>query len=238
MTAAPTTTAPLAVETAALESVTVDLYRDIHKGIRAELFAVTTLTGSADAADDEALRTLVARQHALAVLLEHHAAHEDEHVQPLLERHAGDLADIVTRDHDALERHMARVVSLAERAVDAPAGARRLAVHRWYLAMASFSSQYLAHQAFEELELAPTLAAAIGTDGLAAAHDAIVSNIPPDEMASALAVMFPAMNLDDRAEMLGGMRDGAPPEVFAGVSALASSVLTASDYEALTRRLG
>ncbi|GIU89629.1 MAG: hypothetical protein KatS3mg010_0728 [Acidimicrobiia bacterium] len=238
MTAAPTTTAPLAVETAALESVTVDLYRDIHKGIRAELFAVTTLTGSADAADDEALRTLVARQHALAVLLEHHAAHEDEHVQPLLERHAGDLADVVTRDHDALERHMARVVSLAERAVDALAGERRLAVHRWYLAMASFSSQYLAHQAFEELELAPTLAAAIGTDGLAATHDAIVSNIPPDEMASALAVMLPAMNLDDRAEMLGGMRDGAPPEVFAGVSALASSVLTASDYEALTRRLG
>lgn len=238
MTAAPTATAPLAVETAALESVTVDVYRDIHKGIRAELFAVTGATGSADPADDETLRTLAARQHALAVLLEQHAAHEDEHVQPLVERHARDLADVVARDHDALERHMARILSLAERAVDAPSGARRLAVHRWYLALASFASEYLAHQAFEELELAPTLAAAIGTDGLAATHHAIVSSIPPDEMAAGLAVMLPAMNLDDRAEMLGGMREGAPPEVFAGVSALASSVLTASDYEALTRRLG
>ena len=40
MTATTITTIPaLTVETAALETVTFDFYRDIHKGIRNELFA-------------------------------------------------------------------------------------------------------------------------------------------------------------------------------------------------------
>jgi hypothetical protein len=46
------------------------------------------------------------------------------------------------------------------------------------------------------------------------------------------------MNVDDRVEILGGMQAGAPPEVFAGVLALASSILAPSDYRALTARLG
>ena len=47
-----------------------------------------------------------------------------------------------------------------------------------------------------------------------ALEGAIIASIPPDEMASSLAVMLPAMNLDDRATMLGGMRQGAPAEVL------------------------
>ena len=36
-------------------------------------------------------------------------------------------------------------------------------------------------------------------------------------MAKSLALMLPAMNIDDRTELLGGMQQGAPAEVFAGV---------------------
>jgi hypothetical protein len=37
--------------------------------------------------------------------------------------------------------------------------------------------------------------------------------------------------------MLGGMKHGAPPEVFAGVMALAREVLTQRDYYKLERAL-
>jgi hypothetical protein len=57
-------------------------------------------------------------------------------------------------------------------------------------------------------------------------------------MARFLALMLPAMNLDDRAEMLGGMRAEAPPEVFEGVWGLAGSVLDLGDRAALAARLG
>ena len=46
--------------------------------------------------------------------------------------------------------------------------------------------------------------------------------------------MLPAMNLDDRAELLGGMRAGAPAEVFQGCGAWpAPSVLAPADHAAL-----
>ena len=57
-------------------------------------------------------------------------------------------------------------------------------------------------------------------------------------MAQSLALMLPAMNIDDRTELLGGMRAGAPAEVFDGVWSLAGSVLDADDLAALARRLG
>ena len=61
--------------------------------------------------------------------------------------------------------------------------------------------------------------------------------MPPEEMAKGLAVMMPAMNIDDRATLLGGMRAGAPAEVFQGVWSLVGSVLEVDDRQALAHRL-
>ena len=66
---------------------------------------------------------------------------------------------------------------------------------------------------------------------------AIIGSIPPDEMAQTLSMMLPAMNVDDRTELLAGMQAGAPPEAFAAVVGLAGSVLTAADFGAVARRL-
>ena len=46
------------------------------------------------------------------------------------------------------------------------------------------------------------------------------------------------MNVDDRTELLGGMRMGAPAEVFAGVWGLVGSVLAPVDAAAVAARLG
>ena len=69
-------------------------------------------------------------------------------------------------------------------------------------------------------------------------HQAILGAIPPQEMAQSLALMLPAMNVDGRTELLGGMREGAPAEVFEGVWSLAGSVLDPTDLAAVARRLG
>ena len=50
--------------------------------------------------------------------------------------------------------------------------------------------------------------------------------------------MLPAMNVDDRTELLGGMQAGAPAEVFAEFWGLACSVLHPQDPDAVVRRLG
>jgi Hemerythrin HHE cation binding domain len=219
--------------------VSFDLYRNIHKAIRSELFGTTLAAGSLDPADDKGRVELAERVERIGDLLVEHAAHEDEHVQPHIERHVPRLAHQIEADHHAIEARLPRLTSLADAAASARAGeVSRRRLHDLYLELASFTSTYLAHQDVEERLVMPALSAAMPVSDLIAVNDAIVSSIPPDQMATALGLMLPALNVDDRAELLGGLQAGAPPEVFAGVVGLAQSVLVPGDFAAVTRRLG
>jgi hypothetical protein len=217
--------------------VAVDLYRDVHKAIRSELFATTVDAGRVDPADRVGRQGLASRVDGLVELLVAHAEHEDTAVQPAIEVHMPRLAERIERDHADLEARMVDLRDLARIDIDAAPVAQRTGSHHLYLELASFTSSYLAHQDLEERIVMPDLDAAIGVDAVAEIHVAIISSIPPEVMAQSLALMLPAMNLDDRTELLGGMRAGAPAEVFAGVWGLAGSVLDAPDLTALATRL-
>jgi hypothetical protein len=222
----------------AFTTVTLDLYRDIHKGIRSELFAVTNTAGRVDPADTADVAALSGHVDAVVALLVSHAEHEDTRIQDAIVSHLPDVAARVESEHAELDARMVDLRAWATEAVGADAGRRRAEVHRLYLELASFTSAYLAHQDVEERVVMPALEAALGVDTVVTIHGAIVGSIPPDEMAQSLAIMLPAMNVDDRAELLGGMRAGAPPEVFSGVWSLATSVLAPRDATALANRLG
>ena len=216
----------------------VDLYRDIHKGIRAELFAITSTAGSIDPADRGDRAALADHIASMRQVLESHAHHEDAVIEPVLVEHAPALSEQVEADHAHLELRFARLAELAASVADVRATDCRRDGHLLYLELASFTSAYLVHQDLEERVIMGELERAIGPDGCAALHGAIVGSIPPPEMARCLAFMLPAMNADDRADMLGGIRMAAPPEAFAGVVDLARSVLSPRDANALVLRLG
>ncbi|HEX6418273.1 MAG TPA: hemerythrin domain-containing protein [Acidimicrobiales bacterium] len=231
-----TVTSPAAA--APLRLVAVDLYRDIHKGIRSELFAVTEQAGRLDPASRADRIALASHVGSTVDLLVEHAEHEDGAIQPVLEEVLPALADRVAAEHEAVERRLRGLAALSAETVEAPGSARRGAVHRLYVELAAFTSAYLDHQDVEERLVMPALEDAVGVEAVAGIHAAIVGAIPPDQMARSLAVMLPAMNVDDRTELLGGLRAGAPDEVFAAVWSLAGSVLAATDRDALAGRLG
>lgn len=223
--------------TAVTAPVTLDLYRDIHKAIRVELFAVTTEAGRLDPSQGIARAALATHVNDVVTLLVSHAEHEDGAIQPVLEARLPDLAERVEVDHLTLEARMEDLRDMAAEAATLSAVDPRGQVHRLYLALASFTSDYLEHQDVEERVIMPALEAAVGVEDVVAIHQAILAAIPPEEMGRTLALMIPAMNIDDRTELLGGMRAGAPAEVFEGVWALAGSVLDPADQRALARRL-
>jgi hypothetical protein len=219
--------------------VTFDLYKNIHKAIRAELFGTTVQAGQIDPADGAARVELAQRVNGVVDLLASHAEHEDEFAQPHIERHVPRLAHQIESDHAAIDARFPQLASLADAAATARAGeAARQRLHDLYLELASFTSTYLAHQDLEERLVMPALAQAMTFDELLAVDQAIVASIPPDQLARGLGLMLPAMNIDDRAELLGGMQQGAPAEVFAGVMGLAQTVLTPADLAAVNARLG
>lgn len=222
----------------ATAAVPYDFYRDIHKGIRNWLFRVTSRAGSLDPGDRCAREGLAEDVRGLFELLVSHAAHEDEFCQPLVEVHAPYFAEVVAADHRRIEARMVGIQEWADRAAAAPAAEQRVRTHNVYRELASFTSAYLEHQDFEERKVMPALAAVVGVDELVAIDRAIVASIPPDQIAIGLGAMIPAMNIEDRVELLGGMQAGAPPEVFSGIWALAGSVMPPADLAALGARLG
>jgi Hemerythrin HHE cation binding domain len=219
-------------------AVTFDLYRDVHKGIRTELFRVTAEAGRMDPSDRAARAALDGEVTGMVALLVDHAAHEDAAVQPALETHLPDLAEQIEREHQALEHRMGFVSELAGVAVDGAAGDARGRVHHLYVDLAAFTSAYLAHQDVEERTVMPALETAVGLDAVLEIHQLILAAILPEQMAASAAMMLPAMNVDDCSELLGGMQAGAPAEVFAGMWGLVQSVLPEPDVRELGVRLG
>jgi hypothetical protein len=221
-----------------VQTVALDLYRDIHKGIRAELFALTGDAGRLDPADRVGRVATQAHLDDVVALLVSHAEHEDAAVQPAIEVHLPAVAARVLDEHEVLEARMGELQAYAADAVEAGDATVRGAVHRLYVELASFTGAYLAHQDLEERVVMPQLEAAIGFDAVLAIHQAIVGSIPPEEMATTLPGMLRAMNVDDRTELVGGMQAGAPPEVFAGLWSLVQSALTSAEAAAVAGRLG
>jgi hypothetical protein len=221
----------------AFELVAFDLYRDIHKGIRAELFALTSTAGSLDPADACGRADLTAHIASVGGVLTLHAEHEDDVIEPALREHAAFVAERISTDHVLLEATFDRIGDIAQSFATAPQCALRRLGHQLYLELTGFTSSYLAHQLIEERVVMPTLERAVGVDAVIGMHMAIVGSIPPEQMGQSLAFMLPAMNVDDRTELLGGMRMSAPAEAFAGVVSLARSVLLPADFAALAARL-
>ena len=217
--------------------VVLDLYKGIHKGIRSELFALVLEAGRLDPADDCSIAAFGEQLRSVAHLLEHHAQTEDRHIEPVVAEHIPFLAEKIADDHGSFEHRFAGFVDLADE-VRATAGSRRDGVHELYLELAAFTSSYLAHQDLEERVINPMLEDAIGVDGMVQIHGAIIGTMEPQELIAGLAVMLPAMNIDDRSELLGGIKANAPAEAFAGVWSLAGSVLVPADYQAVAQRLG
>src|SRR5262245_48308724 len=228
----------LAVDAAPLESVTFDFYRHLHKGLRSEMFAVTHAVGRLDPADDDGLTAIRRRWDTLVYLLEQHSWHEETIVQPVLEPLAPDIAAEVPSSHRSLEARVAAVGGLFDRAAAADASDRRAAVHRLYLGMTELVAEYLRHFEFEELQVIPVLSDSVPVEQLVAMNSEVVDTISGEDMVKNGTIMLPAMNIEDRVELIGGMKDRLPPDVFGPLWHIVTTLLEPDDTAQLAARLG
>ncbi|HEX3087282.1 MAG TPA: hypothetical protein VHQ23_01410 [Ilumatobacteraceae bacterium] len=225
----------LAFDTAATDGY--DFYREIHKGIRYAMHHATIETGRLDVADNDQIEAVLSGITDLFDLLHLHHHHEDVFVQPLIEAHAPDLAMIIAAQHTDVDDGIDHLGRLCQNLASVGRAGRQHAAHRLYLDLTRLAGAYLTHQLVEETEVMPRLRAFVPTEKLLQLDMELRASVPPPVMADVMAFMLPAMNIEERVDMLTGM-SMAPPQVFAVLRRAARNALPAADWNVIADRLG
>ncbi len=216
----------------------VDLYWDVHKGLRYELFGRLSELGRLGLDDGEAVQAYAAAFAGTSSLLTEHAGHEERCVHPLLEAQYAELMQELESEHGELDRQMTTAQRAVEELSAAAPEERAAAAAKAYRAFSDFIGGYLVHMGREEREVMGALWGLYDDARLMEVQNQIRGSIAPPRMAEFLKCMIPAMNVDERTTMLSGMKANAPPEAFAGVCGLAESLLSEPEWSAVRERVG
>jgi len=213
-----------------------NFYKEIHKGVRALLLDLISQAGRTDFANASSLENLKETTRNAFLLLESHAHHENTFIGPELERLLPALAKSIGGAHDSHEPEMEELLFKLE-SIDPSSSDAASRGHAFVVALSKFAAELTLHMAEEEQVVMPALWTVRTDEELMAIEQRLVSSIPPEKMGSFLRWMIPAMNHPERVHLFSSMKAGAPAEVFANVRALASSILSPAEDEALTAGL-
>lgn len=225
-------------KTAALPHGRWDLYGPVHKGLRLAATDLMIRLGRVDPLDAEALNGALDQLAAHLALAAAHLDHEETHIHPALAgRNPAAAARLSSQhaDHRTAFAELDRLIGAAERAGPADAAAR---TRELYLAFSAFVADDLTHMHEEETITWPLLCALFTDEQLAEIEMNIISSLSPQENVGFMRLMIPAMNRQERAALLGGMKASAPAEAFAAVlEGAARPTLSADEFDDLGRAL-
>lgn len=214
----------------------LDLYRNIHKGIRMMLFDIVGKLGRVDFDDAAALDALRKEVRDIFELLESHAHTEDTFIMPLVQRVAAPLASTFAAAHEDQESQLPALLAELE-AIDAADPAAPAKGHLVSVKISRIAGELMTHMADEELEINPAIWKATSDSEVHEVEQRLVASIPPEKMARYLRWMLPAMNGAERIVFLSNVRAGAPEPVFGFIRGLAAQVLTPAEDAALEEGL-
>ena len=216
----------------------LNLYADIHKGLRALLTDTLLAVGRMDPQDAAQVAATTTRVARMLDQCAAHVVHEDRFVHPAIEARAPGTTRTVGAEHREHEQAIDALRALAARVGTTPAPQRAGVARVLYLQLSRFVAHNLEHMHTEETVHNAALWAHYTDAELEGIHDALVATIPPEEMAQTMAWMLPSISAPERAAMLGGMRAKAPAPAFEAVMGLVRTLLDEAQWQDLNRRLG
>lgn len=224
-------------ESAALPHGRWDLYGPVHKGLRLATTEFMTRMGRTDFSE-RSCEALLQELKAHLELCAEHLAHEEAFIHPALESRRGDSAMRLTRQHADHRQSFAELHRLIDAVLAAEVAERPARARELYLAYSVFVAEDLAHMHEEETVTWPLLCSLFTDEELADIEMSIIGSLTPQANMDFMRLMIPAMNPQERAALLGGMKANAPPEAFnAVIEGVARPVLAAADFDDLAARL-
>jgi hypothetical protein len=213
-----------------------DLYKDIHKAVRSNLFDIVFKAGRVDFDDSGAVLLYRAELKNTFEFLHSHASHENEFLGPVVNDVAPELNYLVGAAHDDQETVIAGLMSQFD-AIDTNSESAPVEGQAFVVALSRFIGELLIHMADEEDLIMRTLEKRVPAAELIAVHQRILASIPPSEMALVLTWMLPALNAPERLGLMQGIRATAPAPAFEMIRGLASNVLSSADDAVLEEGL-
>lgn len=215
-----------------------DIYRDVHKGLRAFMADTLVALARMDSDDAEDTRQTLSQLQDLLHILSAHIRHENEHVHAAIEARRPGLAARIAEEH--IDHHQAILVLLKD--IDAlheasDSATRRAAALRLYRRFAVFVGENLEHMHVEETAHNAALWSAYTDAEIIGIHDMLLRAVEPAQMRVFLRWIVPHLAHAERVEMLGAMRAAAPAEAFEQVLGLARQHMRARDWDKLANAL-
>lgn len=214
-----------------------ELYRPIHKALRAFMSDTLSVVGRMDTNDDHDVAAALEQIRSLLAVLTVHLEDENRFVHAAMEARRPGSAAHTSHDHVEHECALAELESLADGIERAAGAERETLAFSLYARLALFVAENLEHMQVEERDNMAVLWAAYSDEELARIERAIVASVPPALMGTAARWFMAGLNHTERVGWLQGVRHGAPPAVFEGTLAIARGNLSARDWAKLVSAL-
>jgi hypothetical protein len=214
-----------------------DIYRVVHKALRALMAEALSAIGRVDALDDEATAQVLARVRTLLGLLRGHVEHENDFIHMALETRRPGSSARTADDHAHHLGSIATLEALLAQTESAPGAARVEAAHRLYQQLALFVAENFVHMQAEETDNNRALWAAYTDAELIDIQNALVASISPQELAELLPRMASSATPIERATLLADVQRKVPAEVFSRLLESVRPHLTAREWDKLVRAL-
>ncbi|MCZ7598857.1 MAG: hemerythrin domain-containing protein [Gammaproteobacteria bacterium] len=215
----------------------LDLYRPIHKALRAMMSDTLAHAGRIDCADGASVAGVAARIRALLDACHAHIDKEDRYIHRAMEARCPGSTVGIAAEHAAHEAAIANLEARVGELEAASGDERIIAARRIHHDLSLFVAENFQHMVVEETVNNAVLWKHYDDAELASLHEAIVASIPPSESATLMRWMIPALAPDERAGLLLAVRAGAPAQAFEGLLTLADELLGDADRAKLTAAL-
>ncbi len=210
-----------------------DIYAFVHKGLRAWMGEVLTRLGRTDPGDTAEIAETLQALRDLLHFCRGHMAHENDFVHAAMEARRPGSAEVTASDHVGHENAIRALEGISASLEYGAVEDRTAVLQRLYRQCALFVAENLEHMAVEESHNNLVLWETHTDTEIMAIEHALVASIPPADLMMALRWMLPWMNAQERAGMLGGMRQGMPAEAFGAVLTMLQPHLSPSERSKL-----
>lgn len=215
------------------------IYQNIHKAVRHFMYSTALALGSADFRDQKSRRESLERLRGAITLLQEHAEHEETFVHPELESRVPGITKSFEGNHQDDERLFDRMQELASQIEAVGDDHERVALgNQLYGMFNTYICDYLGHLDREEAELEQALWDHFTDQELADLDHRLMGSVPPERMALWVPIICNSWNASELTTILVGMKQGAPPDAFAGMLKMVEQATPPETWETVRRALG